>query len=153
MASWASRIPDFKDVFAANYAFYWGLILFMIPVREVRRHPLGRISRLQARKPERMVQVSILGICYHPCFALGLAHGVLYPCWAFAAIWLRGLLEFVRYIIQYARHWKGGERKSSWQNHYGHFSRRMESWGPVPAHLIGFVMIWLRSKLPSGIIR
>ena len=24
MASWASRIPDFKDVFAANYAFYWG---------------------------------------------------------------------------------------------------------------------------------
>ena len=25
MASWASRIPDFKDVFAANYAFYWGL--------------------------------------------------------------------------------------------------------------------------------
>ena len=27
MASWASRIPDFKDVFAANYAFYWGLIL------------------------------------------------------------------------------------------------------------------------------
>ena len=32
MASWASRIPDFKDVFVANYAFYWGLILFMIPV-------------------------------------------------------------------------------------------------------------------------
>ena len=30
MASWASRIPDFKDVFAANYAFYWGLILFML---------------------------------------------------------------------------------------------------------------------------
>ena len=30
MASWASRIPDFKDVFAANYAFYWGLILFFL---------------------------------------------------------------------------------------------------------------------------
>lgn len=28
MASWASRIPDFKDVFAANYAFYWGLTCF-----------------------------------------------------------------------------------------------------------------------------
>lgn len=27
MASWASRIPDFKDVFAANYAFYWGLVI------------------------------------------------------------------------------------------------------------------------------
>ena len=26
MASWASRIPDFEDVFAANYPFYWGLI-------------------------------------------------------------------------------------------------------------------------------
>ena len=32
MANWASRIRDFKDVFAANYAFYWGLILFMSPV-------------------------------------------------------------------------------------------------------------------------
>ena len=32
MASWASRIPDFKDVFAANYAFCEGLILLLSPV-------------------------------------------------------------------------------------------------------------------------
>ena len=41
MASWASRIPDFKDVFAANYAFYWGLILFMIPVGKFVAIPLA----------------------------------------------------------------------------------------------------------------
>lgn len=39
MASWASRIPDFKDVFAANYAFYWGLILFMILSENLSRSP------------------------------------------------------------------------------------------------------------------
>lgn len=48
MASWASRIPDFKDVFAANYAFYWGLILFMIPVGKFVAIPLAGylVSRL-----------------------------------------------------------------------------------------------------------
>jgi len=59
MASWASRIPDFKDVFAANYAFYWGLILFMIPVGKFVAIPLAGylVSRLGSRT---MVQVSIL---------------------------------------------------------------------------------------------
>ncbi len=60
MASWASRIPDFKDVFAANYAFYWGLILFMIPVGKFVAIPLAGylVSKLGSRS---MVQVSILG--------------------------------------------------------------------------------------------
>ena len=31
-SSWASRIPDVKDIFEVNYAFYWGLVLFLIPV-------------------------------------------------------------------------------------------------------------------------
>ena len=31
-SSWASRIPDVKDFFEVNYAFYWGLVLFLIPV-------------------------------------------------------------------------------------------------------------------------
>ena len=52
MASWASRIPDFKDVFAANYAFYWGLILFMIPVGKICCDPLGWLSCFKVRKPE-----------------------------------------------------------------------------------------------------
>ena len=51
MASWASRIPDFKDVFAANYAFYWGLILFMIPVGKFVAIPLAGylVSKLGSR--------------------------------------------------------------------------------------------------------
>ena len=85
MASWASRIPDFKDVFAANYAFYWGLILFMIPVGKFVAIPLAGylVSRLGSRT---MVQVSILGydmvgscsrlalyadICYHSSYCIG----------------------------------------------------------------------------------
>ena len=28
-SSWASRIPDVKDFFEVNYAFYWGLVLFI----------------------------------------------------------------------------------------------------------------------------
>lgn len=60
MASWASRIPDFKDVFAANYAFYWGLILFMIPVGKFVAIPLAGylVSKVGSRI---MVQVSIFG--------------------------------------------------------------------------------------------
>ena len=56
MSSWASRIPDFKDVFAANYAFYWGLILFMIPVGKFVAIPLAGylVSKLGSRS---MVQV------------------------------------------------------------------------------------------------
>ena len=93
MASWASRIPDFKDVFAANYAFYWGLILFMIPVGKFVAIPLAGylVSKLGSRT---MVQVSILG------YAMSLL------CVGFAGIpafLFRSVLELVRYIVQYAR--------------------------------------------------
>lgn len=66
MASWASRIPDFKDVFAANYAFYWGLILFMIPVGKFVAIPLAGylVSKLGSRSMYRSVSWDTL----HPCF-------------------------------------------------------------------------------------
>lgn len=74
MASWASRIPDFKDIFAANYAFYWGLILFMIPVGKFVAIPLAGylVSNLGSRK---IVQLSILGYGL-TLFCIGLAHQV-----------------------------------------------------------------------------
>lgn len=74
MASWASRIPDFKDVFAANYAFYWGLILFMIPVGKFVAIPLAGylVSKLGSRS---MVQVSIMGYATS-LLCVGLAHEV-----------------------------------------------------------------------------
>ena len=31
-SSWASRIPDIKEIFTVNDALYWGIVLFMIPV-------------------------------------------------------------------------------------------------------------------------
>ena len=41
MASWASRIPYFKDLFAANYAFFWGIILLMLPIGKFVAIPLA----------------------------------------------------------------------------------------------------------------
>ena len=81
MASWASRIPDFKDVFAANYAFYWGLILFMIPVGKFVAIPLAGylVSKLGSRS---MVQVSILGYA-SSLLCVGLAHEVYLLCCLF----------------------------------------------------------------------
>ena len=40
-SSWASRIPDVKDFFEVNYAFYWGLVLFLIPVGKFVAIPLA----------------------------------------------------------------------------------------------------------------
>ena len=40
-SSWASRIPDVKDIFEVNYAFYWGLVLFLIPVGKFVAIPLA----------------------------------------------------------------------------------------------------------------
>lgn len=59
-STWASRIPDIKDTFAINYAFYWGLVLFMIPVGKFIAIPLAGylVSRLGSRI---MVQVSVAG--------------------------------------------------------------------------------------------
>ncbi|MBP7487227.1 MAG: MFS transporter [Parabacteroides sp.] len=68
-SSWASRIPDIKDIFAVNYAFYWGLILFLIPVGKFTAIPLAGylVTKLGSRI---MVQVSILGYALS-LFAIG----------------------------------------------------------------------------------
>lgn len=73
-SSWASRIPDVKDIFEVSYAFYWGLVLFMIPVGKFIAIPLAGylVSRLGSRI---MVQVSILGYALS-LFAIGTAHSI-----------------------------------------------------------------------------
>lgn len=73
-STWASRIPDIKDFFDVNYAFYWGLVLFMIPVGKFVAIPLSGylVSRLGSRI---MVQVSILGYALF-LFFIGAAHSV-----------------------------------------------------------------------------
>ena len=73
-SSWASRIPDIKDVFEVNYAFYWGLVLFLIPVGKFVAIPLAGylVSKLGSRI---MVQVSILGYALS-LFAIGTAFNI-----------------------------------------------------------------------------
>lgn len=70
-ASWASRIPDVKDLFSGNDAFYWGMVLFLIPVGKFIAIPLAGylISKLGSRI---MVQVSIMGYALS-LFAIGLS--------------------------------------------------------------------------------
>ena len=62
-SSWASRIPDVKDIFEVNYAFYWGLVLFLIPVGKFVAIPLAGylVSKLGSRI---MAQVSVLGYAW-----------------------------------------------------------------------------------------
>ncbi len=62
-SSWASRIPDIKEHFDVNYAFYWGLVLFMIPVGKFIAIPLAGylVSKLGSRI---MVQISSLGYAF-----------------------------------------------------------------------------------------
>lgn len=59
-SSWASRIPDVKAMFDVYDVFYWGLVLFLIPVGKFVAIPLAGylVSRLGSRV---MVQVSVLG--------------------------------------------------------------------------------------------
>ena len=73
-SSWASRIPDVKELFAVDYAFYWGLVLFLIPVGKFIAIPLAGylVSRLGSRI---MVQVSIMGYALS-LFAIGLASNI-----------------------------------------------------------------------------
>ncbi|WP_102407242.1 MFS transporter [Parabacteroides bouchesdurhonensis] len=73
-SSWASRIPDIKEVFEVNYAFYWGLVLFLIPVGKFIAIPLAGylVSKLGSRI---MVQVSILGYALS-LFAIGTAFNI-----------------------------------------------------------------------------
>lgn len=59
-SSWASRIPDVKETFAADYLFYWGLILFLIPVGKFLAIPLAGylVTKLSSSV---MVRFSIAG--------------------------------------------------------------------------------------------
>lgn len=74
-SSWASRIPDIKDLFEVHYAFYWGLVLFLIPVGKFVAIPLAGylVSKLGSRI---MVQVSIIGYGLS-LFAIGLASHIV----------------------------------------------------------------------------
>lgn len=73
-SSWASRIPDIKDLFSVNYAFYWGLVLFLIPVGKFVAIPLAGylVSKLGSRI---MVQISILGYGLS-LFAIGMSQHI-----------------------------------------------------------------------------
>lgn len=59
-SSWASRIPDVKAMFDVYDVFYWGLVLFLIPVGKFVAIPLAGflVSRLGSRT---MVQASVFG--------------------------------------------------------------------------------------------
>lgn len=73
-SSWASRIPDVKEIFDVNYAFYWGLVLFLIPVGKFVAIPLAGylVSKLGSRI---MVQISVSGYALS-LFAIGLSHSI-----------------------------------------------------------------------------
>ena len=68
-SSWASRIPDVKATFAIEDVFYWGLVLFLIPVGKFVAIPLAGylVSRLGSRT---MVQASVVGYALS-LFAIG----------------------------------------------------------------------------------
>lgn len=70
-SSWASRIPDTKEIFTVNDALYWGIVLFMIPVGKFVAIPLAGylVSKLGSRI---MVQISIMGYALS-LFAIGTA--------------------------------------------------------------------------------
>lgn len=81
-SSWASRIPDVKAMFDVYDVFYWGLVLFLIPVGKFVAIPLAGylVSRLGSRV---MVQVSVLG------YALS-----LFSIGAVSSIYLLGVALF-----------------------------------------------------------
>ena len=70
-SSWASRIPDIKEIFTVNDALYLGIVLFMIPVGKFVAIPLAGylVSKLGSRI---MVQISIMGYALS-LFAIGTA--------------------------------------------------------------------------------
>lgn len=73
-SSWASRIPDVKDLFAGDDAFYWGMVLFLIPVGKFIAIPLAGylVSQLGSRI---MVQVSVMGYALS-LFCIGIAPNI-----------------------------------------------------------------------------
>lgn len=133
MASWASRIPDFKEVFAANYAFYWGLILFMIPVGKFIAIPLAGylVSKLGSRS---MVQVSILGYAAS-LLCVGLAYEVYllgFLLFCFGVFWNLCDISFNTQGIEVERLYG----KTIMASFHGGWSL-----GACAGALIGFVMI------------
>lgn len=60
-STWASRIPDVKSLFSSEQdIFYWGLVLFLIPVGKFVAIPLAGylVSRLGSKM---LAQISVLG--------------------------------------------------------------------------------------------
>ncbi len=87
-SSWASRIPDIKELFAGSDALYWGMILFLIPAGKFIAIPLAGylVSRLGSRI---MVQASILGYALS-LFAIGLSPSIamlVVSLFVFGACW------------------------------------------------------------------
>ncbi|OAV66692.1 Inner membrane protein ybjJ [Bacteroidales bacterium Barb6XT] len=73
-STWASRIPDIKALFSIDYAFSWGLLLFLIPVGKFVAIPLA--GWLVSKSGSRiLVQVSILGYALS-LFSIGMAQNV-----------------------------------------------------------------------------
>ncbi len=73
-SSWASRIPDIKEVFAADYLFYWGLILVLIPVGKFLAIPLAGYL-VTKWSSNVMVRFSIAGYALS-LFAIGLVPSI-----------------------------------------------------------------------------
>lgn len=73
-SSWASRIPDVKEKFSVEDIFYWGIVIFMIPVGKFVAIPLAGylVSKLGSRI---MVQVSVLGYALS-LFSIGIASNI-----------------------------------------------------------------------------
>lgn len=73
-ASWASRIPDVKEMFDVYDVFYWGLVLFLIPIGKFVAIPLAGylVSRLGSHI---MVQVSVLGYALS-LFSIGMVSSI-----------------------------------------------------------------------------
>lgn len=73
-STWASRIPDIKELFTVHDALYWGMVLFMIPVGKFIAIPLAGylVSKLGSRM---MVPLSIMGYALS-LFAIGTAFNI-----------------------------------------------------------------------------
>ncbi|MDD2437436.1 MAG: MFS transporter [Massilibacteroides sp.] len=73
-SSWASRIPDIKEVFASDYLFYWGIILVLIPVGKFLAIPLAGYL-VTKWSSNVMVRFSIAGYALS-LFAIGLVPSI-----------------------------------------------------------------------------
>lgn len=73
-STWASRIPDIKELFTVHDALYWGMVLFMIPVGKFVAIPLAGylVSKVGSAL---MVPLSIMGYALS-LFAIGTAFNI-----------------------------------------------------------------------------